>query len=161
MRKVSYIFLFVVPVLVFSHGGEKHEKIEKTPVKVEIKETTKDKYNKINDEYLANIKPIFELKCFNCHSDKTKEYWYSNLPIVSSIIKSDIEEAKEHLDFSNDFPFISHETPKKDLVSILEVFEKRTMPPFEYRFMHSESKIEDSDIQKVKMWVENSLKILQ
>ncbi len=128
-----------------AHGGEKHENKNESPKKIEIKKKNDNIYSHINKEYIKNIKPIFEVKCFNCHSDKTKQYWYSNLPIVSSVIKKDIQEAKKHLDFSKDFPFISHETPRKDLISILEVFEKRTMPPFRYRIMHSESEIIEND----------------
>lgn len=160
--KMNYLFLLVIPALVFGHGGEKHEKLEapKKVEKVEVVDKVKETYAQINEEYLKNIKPIFELKCFDCHSDKTKDYWYSDLPIVSSIIKSDIEEAKEHLDFSKDFPFISHETPKKDLLSILEVFEEGEMPPFEYKIMHSEAKVTQNDVDKIKFWVENSLKQL-
>lgn len=155
------LYILLIPIIMLAHGGEKHENKNESPKTIDMRETTVNKYSKINKEYIENIKPIFELKCFNCHSDKTKQYWYSNLPIISSIIKKDITEAKEHLDFSRDFPFISHETPQKDLKSILNAFEKRTMPPFKYKIMHSESKITQDDIEKVKIWVENSLIVLK
>lgn len=156
---MKLLYILLLPVFIFAHGGEKHDTKKQTQ-QVALKETTADKYSKINEEYLKNIKPIFEVKCFDCHSDKTKKYWYSDLPLVSLLIKSDIEEAKEHLDFSKDFPFVSHDTPKKDLISILEVFEEKEMPPFRYIIMHSESVVSDEDINKVKMWVENSLELL-
>ena len=160
-NNMKLFYILLVPMIMLAHSGEKHDKTKELPPKTEIKENKVDIYTQINEEYIKNIKPIFEVKCFNCHSDKTKQYWYSNFPIVSSIIKKDIKEAKEHLDFSKDFPFLSHDTPQKDLISILEAFEKRTMPPFKYKIMHSESKITPNDIKKVKLWVENSLSILK
>lgn len=77
------------------------------------------------------------------------------------MIQKDIDEAKEHLDFSNDYPFISHETPIKDLKSILKTFEEKSMPPFKYRIMHSETKVTDQDTKVIRTWVEESLKKLE
>lgn len=34
----------------------------------------------INSKYLKNIKPIFEVICFDCHNDKTNYPWYFKLP---------------------------------------------------------------------------------
>ena len=160
---MKYLFLLAVPALIFGHGGEKHEekKVEVSHDKMEMKVESKEVFSEINNEYLKNIKPIFEVKCFDCHSDKTNYPWYFKLPLVSTMIQKDIDEAKEHLDFSNDYPFISHDTPIKDLRSILKVFEEKSMPPFKYTIMHSESKILDEDIQKVRIWVEESLKKLE
>lgn len=154
---MKYLFLLAVPVLIFGHGDEVHKEKKEPKQKQEIKDAQKEIYSQINEQYIKNIKPIFEVKCFDCHSDKTVYPWYFKLPLVSTLIKKDIAEAKEHLDFSNDFPFISHETPIKDLVSILDVFEEKSMPPFRYTIMHSESKITNKDIKIVKEWVENSL----
>merc|ERR1712065_7798 len=142
-------------------GDEKKEmpKME-MEVEVEVKEGTKEIYSSINSEYLKNIKPVFQKKCFDCHSNQTKFPWYYKLPVISGMIDKDIKEAKTHLDFSNDFPFLSHDTPKKDLISILDVFEKKSMPPFIYTIIHSESKVSEEDIKKVKVWVEQSLEKL-
>lgn len=156
---MKYLFLLAVPVLMFGHGGEIHEekKVDLSHDKIEVRAESKEINKEINRDYVKNIKPIFEVKCFDCHSDKTKYPWYFSLPLVSTMIQQDIDEAKKHLDLSKDYPFISHETPIKDLKSILEVFEEKSMPPFKYRIMHSESKVTEEDIEKVKVWVQNSL----
>lgn len=158
---MKLLYAIILPLTLLGHGGEKHkQKIE--PLKIPIvKNNTKDIYTQINNKYLKNIKPIFEKKCFDCHSNKTIYPWYFKLPIISGVIEKDIKKAKEHLDFSKDFPFISYETPKKDLVSILEAFKKGSMPPFKYRIMHSESKITDDDTKIVKKWVKNSLEQIE
>jgi len=147
-----------LPILVFGHGGEKHTQKNEPPKKIEIKNNKQMINTEINNQYLKNIKPIFEKKCFDCHSNKTVYPWYFKLPIISGIIKKDIQKAKEHLDFSNDFPFVSHESPQKDLISILETFKKKSMPPKQYTIMHNDSKITDTDISTIETWVDKSLK---
>ncbi len=158
---MKFLYIFIIPIILFGHGGEKHEKTLALPKIIEVQKNTKDIYSKINTKYLKDIKPIFESKCFDCHRNQTKYPWYFKLPVVSSIMEKDIKKAKEHLDFSNDFPFISHETPKKDLVSILETLKKKTMPPLKYTIIHSESKVTDQEIKKIEAWVENSLQKLK
>lgn len=154
---MKFLYIFLIPIVLLAHGGEKHEQKTESPKILIATDNSKAIYAEINNSYLKEIKPIFETKCFDCHSNKTKYPWYFKLPIISSVIEKDIKKAKEHLDFSEDFPFISHETPKKDLVSILETAERKSMPPFQYRIMHNGSKITDSDIDTIKAWVENSL----
>lgn len=155
------LYLLLIPVFLIAHGGEKHEEKKEVTKQIQVTETKRMIYSKINKDYLKNIKPILEKKCFDCHSHKTNYPWYFKLPLVSTMIQKDIDEAKEHLDFSSDYPFISHETPIKDLKSMLKVFEEKSMPPFQYRIMHSESKIIDNDITIMKQWVENSLSQLE
>merc|ERR1711879_572953 len=111
--------------------GEKSLEIKKA---LKEKETVlKDKYKKINEEYLENIKPIFEAKCFNCHSSTTSYPFYYKIPGVKNMIDKDIKEAKKHIDFSKDFPFISHETPINDLKSLNKIGQKGGMPPLRYK----------------------------
>ncbi len=160
---MKYLFLLAVPALIFGHGGEKHEekKVEVKHEKMEMTIESKEVFSEINKEYLKNIKPIFKNKCFDCHSDQTEYPWYFKLPLVSAMIQKDIDEAKEHLDFSKDYPFISHDTPIKDLKSILKVFEDKSMPPFKYTIMHGETKVTDQDTEVIRAWVEESLKKLE
>lgn len=157
---MKLLIFLLIPLFLFAHGGEKHEEKKSLEVKIEVQETKREAYTSINKEYIKNIKPIFQKKCFDCHSNQTNYPWYFKLPLISDLIKKDIKEAKEHLDFSNDFPFISHGTPKKDLISILDVARKKSMPPLRYAIVHRNSKITDEDITKIKKWIENSLEKL-
>ena len=77
------------------------------------------------------------------------------------MIDSDIKKAKEHLDFSGDFPFESHDTPINDLKSIAKSIEEGKMPPKKYLFMHSGARLNKDDKNKIKNWIEKSLKRLK
>src|SRR5947207_1276617 len=91
--------------------------------------------------YLTTIKPIFEEKCFNCHSNQTRYPWYYKFPIIKTLIDQDIENARDHIDMSTDFPFQGHGTPREVLQAIRRVVRKGIMPPFLYRLGHWDSKL--------------------
>lgn len=180
----STIFLSIFTLSAFSHGTEKHDNEEKSHTKkaeviieemVDMDEKEKEhqanllkqkklelesKYNKINKNYLNNIKPIFEAKCFNCHSNTTKYPFYYNIPGIKSLIDEDIKEAKSHIDFSDDFPFISHETPINDLKSLKKIALEGGMPPLKYIIAHWDSKLSEEDKKAILKWSEESILLL-
>lgn len=41
-----------------------------------------------------------QVTCYDCHSNKTKYPWYSNISPISWWIKHHIKEGREHLNFS-------------------------------------------------------------
>ncbi len=155
--KTAIIMLFIAPPLVLSHGDNEHE--QKTNVK---KELSKDNnllkaYKEINENYNKNIKPIFKKKCFDCHGLITQSPWYYKIPGVKQMIDYDIKEAKKHLDMSEDFPFISHETPLKDLESLKEVSMEDDMPPFRYIIGNWDARLDKKEKQAIIKWTEESI----
>jgi len=177
---LSTLFLSIFAISGFSHGTEKHDNNEKKVVQkkepsvndnseksLEIKKALKEKetvlqnkYKKINEEYLENIKPIFEAKCFNCHSSTTNYPFYYKIPGVKNMIDKDIKEAKKHIDFSKDFPFISHETPINDLKSLNKIGQKGGMPPLRYIVTHWDSKLSKKDKESMIEWTKNAIELL-
>ena len=152
--------LVVTPVSLFSHGDNKH--VEKSQV-IAKKDISKDEkflkvYEVINSKYVKNIKPIFEKKCFDCHGSVTKFPWYYKIPGIKQLIDSDIEEAKKHIDMRKDFPFLSHETPLKDLESLNAVSMLNDMPPLLYILGHWDARLNESEQQRIKTWTKESIK---
>lgn len=158
---IKLLFLLVLTAFtgpnIFGHGGEDHSKDKKvaTPRKDEI-----NKFKVIGLNYKKKVEPIFKKACFDCHSNKTVYPWYYNLPLVDTYIDSDIAEAKSHLDFSNGFPFISHDSPTNDLSSIFKSILDKKMPPKNYLWLHSDAKLTIEDVKEVKEWVKDSLRLL-
>lgn len=161
---ISIICIFVFSA--WGHGDENHENDYEDRVETTMKhhdslaaENTQvvNIYQEINTDYLKLIKPIFKRSCFDCHSDQTIYPWYYKFPGIKQFIDHDIKEAKEHLDFSNDFPFIGHEGPRKDLESIQKSISQEEMPPKKYLFMHKAAKLNNQDKTEVEKWVKKSL----
>ncbi len=165
---MNTIVLFLLTFTIqnsWGHGGEDHSK-KKSPKVVHNSIVADSKelevvYKKINTSYLKKIKPIFKTSCFDCHSSQTVFPWYYEIPGIKQLIDSDIKEAKSHLDFSNDYPFISHDSPENDLKSIEKSISEKTMPPTKYLWMHSDAKLSQKEVEEIKKWVKESLEALK
>ena len=72
-----------------------------------------------------------------------------------------MKEAKVHLDFSNDFPFEGHGSPKEDLEAIAKSIKKGTMPPFRYTVMHWGSELSTDEKEAILKWADGSLQLLK
>jgi cytochrome c5 len=149
----------------WAHGDEVHRSDEKQSSKTEMETTLSDdlqkRYKIINSAYLAKIKPVFQKKCFDCHSDSTKYPWYHKVPGVKQMIDKDIKEGRSHIDFTEDFPFISHETPMSDLKSLREIGLEGGMPPIGYILGHWESRLSDEEKKALVNWAERSMNLLE
>lgn len=113
----------------------------------------------IKQEYLRNLKPIFEQKCLMCHADSSGQTHplYVVVPPVSWLVAKDLREAKKHMDMTSDFPFQGHGSPKDDLKAIGKVIENGSMPPLKYKFLHWQSGLTAQEKKTVLEWVQNSL----
>ena len=158
MRSIVCILSLIVFLKAQAHEGEKHKSDMSVGSKSSVESArSKEVYTRINEAYIANIKPIFQQSCFNCHSNQTNYPWYAKLPGAKQLIDADVTEAKRHLDFTADFPFGSHSSPPEDLVAIEKSIGDSSMPPLRYRVMHPGSKLSSEEILKVEKWVDESL----
>ena len=163
-----FLIVFFNLNLVYGHGNEIHQNV-KVLNDVELDEDgfeivsdapSKETLEKINGNYRANIKKIFEGKCLSCHGVPDSLPWYYSLPGVKQLMDSDMEEAKKHMDMSNDFPFGGHGSPTDDLSALSKTIKNDDMPPLKYRVMHWDSKLTKAEIQAVDKWIEESQKRL-
>ncbi|DAB27918.1 MAG: hypothetical protein A2513_09160 [Sulfurimonas sp. RIFOXYD12_FULL_33_39] len=159
--KLSTVSLFSIllslPIILLAH--------EENNANVVKKDINVDKnlplYEVINSSYIAKIKPILEKKCFDCHSDATKFPWYYKIPGFKQMIDYDIKKAKKHIDMSKDFPFISHNTPLKDLESLRDVVIENDMPPLRYIIAHWDARLTKSEREAIVKWSEESMSKLR
>lgn len=145
-----FIILCNLSVPFFAEAHEGHHKEHHPPVTKE----EKNSLAQINEMYLAQVKPIFQNKCFDCHSSKTQFPWYSKVPGIKQFIQHDIDEAHEHIDMEQNFPFKSHAEPLEDLAAIDKTVTKNEMPPWRYRIMHSGSDLTSAEKEIVHQWVQ-------
>ena len=166
------LFIGVVSlgIMLHAHGTQIHknetkkqliQKIDTVinePIPVDVE---KEAMTKIRQSYLQTVKPIFETKCFDCHSAFTTYPWYYHLPGIKTLLDNDIKEARSHIDMSKDFPFLSHETPLNDLNSIQESVLKGHMPPLRYRLMHWDATLSADELKRIVDWTKQGKKILE
>ena len=166
IRRYSLLILFflICSLSAYPHAKRRPEKKSgdagKTIEKIQIV-TIEKKLEKINALYRSSVKPIFQQKCMDCHSDQTKYPWYYRIPGLKQLLDKDIREGLEHLDISNDFPFGGHGSPQEDLEGIREVVENNSMPIFRYQVMHWKSRLTEEEKRTILNWVDRSEAILQ
>ncbi len=164
MVKNLLLASFLMPLVLLGHGAKKHTESNSSVVLVveeEPKDNNKtDALKSINKAYLKDIKPIFKVKCFDCHGSIESFPWYYKVPGIKQLMDWDMEESKEHLDMRKDFPFVSHETPLNDLKSLKEVIEEDEMPPIQYILGHWDSYLTEDEKKQLFSWVDSSIKKL-
>lgn len=151
---ISLGFIFLVnPAITFGHKNHPHTHDEKKEGKMPIEKIEGvTQMRIINESYKRDVKPIFQRSCFDCHSQTPYMPWYSALPIVHGFLLGDMKEAKEHLDFTDDFPFKGHGEPKEDLEAIADSVRDKSMPPLRYRLMHWKSALTNDEVKTVLKW---------
>ncbi len=79
--------------------------------------------------------------CFDCHSNETVWPWYSRVAPVSWLVAHDVEEGRQHMNFS-EWKGSSHTVDE-----IAEVIHYGEMPPSYYVMMHADAKLTDAEKQ--------------
>ncbi len=85
-----------------------------------------------------DIKAVINTRCYDCHSYNSTYPWYAEIAPVSWWLKHHINEAREHLNFSE---WTSY-SPKKANHKLEECYEEvkeGEMPLESYTWMHSEA----------------------
>jgi hypothetical protein len=152
MRHLVFTLAITSFLLAQAHGTHAHD----SPAAV-LGALPPSAIPEISQSYLNDIRPIFEKKCFDCHSSFTKFPWYYPVPGIRQLIDKDIREAQEHLDLSSGYPFKSHATLREDLTAIADEIDKNDMPPLRYRRLHPQSAVTEAEKSVIHRWVEQSL----
>jgi hypothetical protein len=104
----------------------------------------------------AEVKAILERACYDCHSNETIWPWYSQIAPVSWLIHHDVEEGREHLNFS-EWSAQSADEQKHKLDEIEELaVETSDMPLPYYLPLHSGARVSDADKQTLRAWLDQA-----
>jgi len=101
-----------------------------------------------------NVMQILRNSCYDCHSNEVKWPWYSNVAPMSWLVAYDVDEAREHMNFS-EWASYSTEDKAEDIEEIWEEVEEGNMPLWYYLPLHPEAKLSDNDKEIFKNWVQS------
>ena len=96
------------------------------------------------------IAALLHAACYDCHSSETTWPWYSRIAPASWLVVSDVNEGREHLNFS-DWPKDADRAAKK-FDRINEVLGYREMPPKKYTLLHPEARLTEAQFKKLLDW---------
>ena len=99
----------------------------------------------------ARVKEILQRSCYDCHSNESRWPWYSQVAPISWTVAHDVEEGREHLNFSTWGQYPPDERIHL-LEEICEEIEKGKMPMGNYLLMHPEADLTDEETILLCQW---------
>ena len=108
----------------------------------------------------ANVASLIERSCQNCHSLKTQWPVYSRIFPLSSLIESDVANARSHMNLSR---WQSYDSAEKSalLAEIGSVVRNRIMPPRRYTLVHPAAKLSAADADEIYRWTRAARRVLE
>jgi hypothetical protein len=100
----------------------------------------------------------FALKsaCADCHSNETVWPWYVHLPVASLFLVTDVNRARENLNFS-DWQSLREKGPELQAAGFSGICENLlsgAMPKRSYIWMHSKARLSKAQITQVCSWTD-------
>lgn len=90
--------------------------------------------------------------CGDCHSNKTRWPWYSRVAPYSWVITDDVNQGRRHLNFDDWEAQEGQKQASDHLADICKEIQQKGMPPFSYRLLHPESKLNPEEIASICAW---------
>jgi hypothetical protein len=102
-------------------------------------------------EITPSVANIFNHACINCHSEKTRWPWYSQVAPASWFVEGDVKRARKHLNMSR-WDGLDAAGQRYLLTAIATVVENREMPPNRYLLFHPEAKLSTAESIDIIEW---------
>ncbi|MCB9892964.1 MAG: heme-binding domain-containing protein [Planctomycetes bacterium] len=99
----------------------------------------------------AETRDLAKRACFDCHSNETVWPWYSNVAPVSWLVQHDVDEGREHLNFSE------WNRKQKHADDAAEEVREGEMPLAVYLPAHPEARLTDAEKQALIKGLEATL----
>ena len=90
--------------------------------------------------------------CYDCHSNETRWPSYAKVAPMSWLVQHDVDEGREHLDFSE------WHRPQDDAKEAPEVVREGEMPLLAYRLIHSGARLTDAEREQLARGLEATLR---
>jgi hypothetical protein len=90
--------------------------------------------------------------CGDCHTNQTNWPWYSHIAPLSWVVTDDVHEGRRHLNFDD---WEAQQDPKQAndrLIDICQEIKQKGMPPFSYRLVHKNLRLQTQEIASVCSW---------
>lgn len=98
-----------------------------------------------------SVVDVFDHACANCHSEKTRWPWYSDVAPASWIVETDVKRARERLNLSR-WNGLNAAEQRALLTAIATVIENREMPLPRFIVFHPGVKLSLVDSVQVIEW---------
>lgn len=101
------------------------------------------------------INKIFQVSCYDCHSNNTHYPWYAEVSPMSLLLASHVKGGKKDLNFT-EFASLSPRRMRSKLSAIAEQVEKEQMPLKSYLLIHTNARLKEGQIKLIKDWTDSA-----
>ncbi len=101
-----------------------------------------------------DVHAILERSCYDCHSNQTRWPWYARVAPISWLVAHDVEEGREHLNFS-EWNRLDGEERAELIEEVWEEVEEGEMPLWFYLPLHPEARLSPGDMETLRDWARN------
>lgn len=108
-------------------------------------------FEKVYDVPL-NVQSILQNVCYDCHSNNTRNIWYSDIQPMALFMKRHIGRGKEKLNFS-EFGNLGRRRQISKLEGIANQIKNDEMPLASYKILHSNAKLSRGQKKIVIDWI--------
>ena len=81
---------------------------------------------------------LMRAACYDCHSNETTWPWYSRIAPVSWLVAHDVNEGRDHLNFSTGGGELQG-------YKLIESIREGEMPPLQYTAVHGNARLSDAE----------------
>jgi hypothetical protein len=102
-----------------------------------------------------DLAPILRRSCYDCHSNETEWPWYSKIAPFSWWVVEDVNEAREHMNFSewDQYDFYEREKHQEECYEEVSGGE---MPLEEYLWLHPKSRLNREQQRLFAVWADKA-----
>jgi len=97
------------------------------------------------------VKAVLETSCYDCHSHETSWPWYSRVAPFSWLVAHDVEEARDHLNFSQ-WGNLDAKRREKLTEEMWEEVEEGEMPLKMYLLAHPDARLSEAGKATLRDW---------
>ncbi len=103
----------------------------------------------------VEVLEVLRRACYDCHSNESRWPWYAYVAPTSWLVVYDVEEARDHMNFStwNEYDEDERIDHREDA---WEAVEEEEMPLWFYLPLHPEARLDEHDRQILRDWAEDA-----
>ena len=101
-------------------------------------------------EVPPEVEAILTRSCADCHTNRTRWPWYSNVAPASWLVVNDVNEGRRHMNLSDWEQRHRHEGSPFD--EICKQVRDGEMPLWYYTPLHPETRLSPGDVQTICAW---------
>ncbi len=147
-KKILIVIVIILVIIQFFHPTKNVDASEQV--------------NAISTKYSVpdTVANILAVACVDCHSNNTKDPWYSNIQPVAWWLASHVKDGKKHFNL-DEFTTYSLKRQDHKLEELVESQEDHWMPLESYSVIHTDAKLSEKQRKVLIDWANETRKVIQ